>query len=90
MGKNIKFKHQDREIEAELLDYETIDEGWNKYRTEDGTVIKIKIVVSKIIRTNEFTQTGEPIYVVNSTNVIDAEVPEILKEGKKDKKENVQ
>jgi hypothetical protein len=39
----------------------------------------MKTVVTNIIRTDEFTPTGEPIYIVNSQNVLVADVPDELK-----------
>jgi ribosomal protein L13 len=42
-------------------------------------MIRMKTVVTNIIRTEEFTPTGEPIYVINSQNVVVADVPDGLK-----------
>jgi len=39
----------------------------------------MKTVVTNIIRTEEFTPSGEPVYIVNSQNVLVADVPDELK-----------
>jgi hypothetical protein len=41
----------------------------------------MKTVVTNIIRTEGFAPTGEPIYVVNSQNVLVADVPDELKKA---------
>lgn len=62
--------------EGDVIDFSVIKEEWNQYITSDGTIIKMKTVVSKIVRTNRVNEVGEPYYFVNSTNIVDAEVPE--------------
>jgi hypothetical protein len=52
---------------------------YNSYRLSDGAVIRMKTVVTNIIRTEEFTPTGEPVYIVNSQNVLVADVPDEMK-----------
>jgi hypothetical protein len=69
-----------REIEAEDIDFDTIKEDWNEYKLEDGSTLKIKLIVTGIIRTsNHDPMTGDPVYQVKSTNVVRVVVPEELK-----------
>lgn len=75
-------------IQGEQLEYKTLNEEWNKYEAEDGTTLKFKTVVSNIIRLSKYKPNGEPIYVVKSTNLLEADVPDILK-YKKHKKEEI-
>ena len=43
-------------------------------------MVRMKTVVTQvIIRTEEFTPDGEPMYIVNSQNVLVADVPDELK-----------
>lgn len=83
MGDRIKVKIKDQEVEGELINIKSAKEDWNEYVLEDGTKIKLKVVVSKIIRTDLVDDSGDPVYVVNSTNVVDALVPENLKAPQK-------
>ena len=64
-------------------DVEIIDEEdhWNTYQLKDGSVIKIKLIVRSIKRlTSKWQPDGNPIYLINSQNVIRmANVPKKLK-----------
>lgn len=77
------------EVEAIDVDFTTVNEDWNEYRLEDGTVLKFKTVVSSIIRTENYDpMTGDPVYHVRSTNLLRVKVPDELKRlpGKKKSK----
>src|SRR5215510_8100806 len=77
--KRVELRVGDKTIEGTLVDFETVREEYNSYKLSDGSMIRMKTVVTNIIRTEEFTPTGEPIYVVNSQNVLVADVPDGLK-----------
>jgi hypothetical protein len=68
------------EVEATNVDFETMQEDWNEYKLEDGTVLKFKTVVSSIIRTENYDpMSGDPVYHVRSTNILRVKVPDELK-----------
>lgn len=90
MAKSVKINFRGEDIDGEQLDFKIDSEDWNTYKMEDGSIIKVKTVVSKITRLNKYNEFGEPIYLVNSTNLIDADVPENLKQTKKNDKDKVQ
>jgi hypothetical protein len=77
--KKVELKLGDKTVEGTLVDFETMREEYNSYRLSDGAVIRMKTVVTNIIRTEEFTPTGEPVYIVNSQNVLVADVPDEMK-----------
>ena len=79
--KKVEVKLGDRNVEGELIDFETVREEYNIYRVGDGSTIKMKTVVTSIIRTSEFNPQGEPIYLINSQNVVVADVPDHLMKG---------
>jgi len=80
MGIKTKVEIMGKLVEGEEIEFEPIKEDWNIYKLKDDTTIKIKTVVSKVIRTNERHPTrNDPIYSVSSQNVVEAEVPEKLK-----------
>lgn len=74
-----KYNFQGREIMGEEIEFETEREGWNVYILEDGTKIKVKPVPTSFIRLDEYLPNGDPMYMVNATNIISADVPEGLK-----------
>ena len=86
MGQARTVDHEGKKVPGEELEFETVKENWNVYRAEDGTEIKMKSVVSNIIRLEAYKSDGEPIYVIKSTNLVASNVPEILKH-KPDEKE---
>ena len=77
--KRVELKLGDKTVEGTLVDFETVREEYNSYKLSDGSIIRMKTVVTNIIRTEEFTPTGEPVYIINSQNVLVADVPDQLK-----------
>lgn len=73
-----------REIVAEETVFRSPLESWSEYLVDDGTVIRLKPVVTEILKLeNEFDANGNPAYVVNAQNVLVVSAPEDLrrKEG---------
>ncbi len=69
-----------REVDAELIEASQSNERWNEYLLEDGTVLKIKLVVKKVLRTRElYDPSGNPVYAVESENVITVNAPDSLR-----------
>ena len=75
-----KIQFQGREVWGEEVEFEVESEGFNSYILHDGTKLKMKTVVTNVVRLEEYREAdGEPLYLVNSTNIVSAEVPENLK-----------
>ena len=71
-----------REIVGEILHFQSGGEHWNEYLVEDGTMIKIKLVASEVVRLQgEYDAGGNPVYLVQSTNVMSVSAPEDLMQG---------
>ncbi len=69
--------------DAEQVPVQSSEERWNQYLLEDGTVLKMKIVVTEVYRVDGiYDQDGNPVYHVKSTNVASADAPENLKQHK--------
>ena len=75
-----KFDLGGHQVNGERKAYNTISEPWNEYLLEDGSTIRLKLVVKDIIKTDKFHPDRTPVYIVQSTNVVDARVPENLKQ----------
>ena len=81
MAKRTKVQWGNEMVDGIDLDFRTLREEWNEYETEDGTRIRVKLVVSEIIRTDRFDhQTDQPMYVVRSGNIVVVKAPDELKE----------
>lgn len=59
------------------------DEHWNEYLLDDGSVVRVKLVLTEIIRIDDaHDDQGNPVYALNSTNVVSVSAPdELRKEG---------
>ncbi len=65
-----------RVVEAEQIDFEPMKEEWNEYSLSDGNVLRLKIIVTSIFRTEEKDPiTGFPLYFVQSNNVVTGYMP---------------
>ena len=70
----IKMNLGGQTVEAEKLEFKAIEEAWSFYRLEDGTVVKIKLIVSDLFKLpNNDPMTGMPQLLVKSTNVMSVE-----------------
>ncbi len=61
------------------IEFETERESWNSYILEDGTKVKLKAVASSIVRLDEYLPNGDPMYMVNASNVVATDIPDNLK-----------
>ena len=52
------------------MNFEAVKEEWNEYLLDDGTRLRVKLVVTKILRTNQIDPEGNPVYVITSQNVV--------------------
>ena len=80
MVNKIKINFGGEEVEALPIDINQTSEYWNQYLLDDGTVIKMKLVATKVLRVdNKYDQEGNPLYIIQSTNITSVNVPENLK-----------
>jgi len=76
-----KYNIGGREIMGEEVEFEPDGaEKWNVYILGDGTKLRMKSVVASIVRLDEYLPTGEPLYMVNASNIVATDVPDNLKE----------
>ena len=74
-----KVNFQGQEVWGEEVEFETEREEFNAYILHDGTKLKMKTVVADVLRLELRKPDGEPIYLVNSQNMVSAIVPDNLK-----------
>lgn len=81
MAQQRTIDYQGRKVQAEVVDFEPALENWTLYRLADGTEIKIKVSLLEVVRLlNDFDpQTGNPIYVFSSQQIVSVNAPENLK-----------
>jgi len=66
---------------AEVVDFESADqrEKWNVYSLEDGSELRVKLEITKVSRSKFFDATGDPIYFVDSENIVTVKSPPNLR-----------
>ena len=74
--KKMKLNLGGKAVEAEKMDFKPIDENWSLYRLEDGTVLKLRLIVSEIFKLpGADPLTGMPQFLAKSSNVMAVEPP---------------
>jgi len=66
------------------IDFKTLKEEWSEYELEDGTRLKVKLVLVDVVKLPVYNPLGEPVYRIVSQNIVRASyVPEDLKKKPK-------
>lgn len=52
------------------VDWTSEKEYWNEYKLDDGSTLKVKLVLQGVKRTDQYRPDGIPIYMINSQNVV--------------------
>jgi hypothetical protein len=83
LGRKKKIRLQDGSFaDATIVPFRGDVEHWNEYLLDDGTVVRMKLVVTEVARLDgEYDDEGNPVYVINSSNVTHVSAPEDLKKG---------
>lgn len=67
-------------VDAEVIPFRTPVEHWTEVLVDDGSVIKLKLVVTDIYRVvDQWDAEGQPSYVVRSTNIVRVDAPDDLR-----------
>jgi hypothetical protein len=70
-------------VDATELSFQNAREHWNEYLLDDGTIIKLKPVATEVFKLDgQYDPQGNPIYILQSTNVLVVNVPEEMKRPK--------
>ena len=68
------------QVEVAEVGFRSSLENWNEYLADDGTVIRLKLVVTEVLRVDgQYDPEGNPVYLVKSTNVTSISAPEELR-----------
>lgn len=70
----MKITLGDQVVEGEAMQFTAIEDPWILYKVSDGTVLKLKVVVSDIIKLPGTDPiTGFPQYMIRSSNILAVE-----------------
>jgi hypothetical protein len=68
------------EMDVTEVGFQSGGEHWNEYLADDGTVIRVKLVATEVLRVDGvYDPEGNPAYFVRSTNVTSVSAPEELR-----------
>ena len=68
------------EVGGTIMTFRSSGEYWNEYLVDDGSVIRIKLVATEILRLDDqYDPQGNPIYLVQSQNVMAVQAPDSLR-----------
>ena len=69
-----------RTADVTELGFRSAIENWNEYLIDDGTVVRMKLVVTEIVRVDgEYDKDGNPTYLIRSTAVPAISAPDDLR-----------
>ena len=70
-GDKLNIEYQGRMIEVDRVEFIERKEGWNEYQLTNGKVLRIKLIATTIFKAKtELDQAGNPLYIIQSQNVI--------------------
>jgi hypothetical protein len=67
-------------VELTELEFERVEEPWNEYKLTDGTVVRIRVLLTGIRRSPFFGLDGDPLYTVTSDVSTHISVPTELRQ----------
>ena len=80
MARIVQVKHQGKVFDAELVPVEESTERWTIIQLEDGTTIRLKPVITDVVRVpGQYDNEGQPMYIVKSANIMSVVAPESLR-----------
>jgi hypothetical protein len=67
----LKVTFLGKDVEATVVDFLTRKEDFNEYQLTDGQVLKMKLVVTRIMKLEgQKNPDGSQAYVISSANVV--------------------
>ncbi len=79
-GRKTKLNLNGQLVDATSVPVRSSQENWSEYILEDGTVIRMKLVVTEVFRVEGiYDPDGNPVYHIKSGNIASAMPPENLK-----------
>ena len=78
----LKAGKNDEEYTMTPVEIVSTEEQWTKVNLEDGTVLKVRVVVTRVARSTDKPipdSNGEPLYHIQSGTIVVADVPDGLR-----------
>jgi hypothetical protein len=65
-----KYPHEGKQVEGTPLTFKSDGEQWCNYTLEDGSTMKIKLVLMDVARLEAFGPNGDPVYFYAAQQVV--------------------
>lgn len=65
--------------QGKAIGFKPLAEEWNYYSIDDGYVLGLRVVVTKLMKTGQTDPTGLPMYIVQSQPLIQVLTPDEYK-----------
>ena len=66
-----KVRINDEDVDAAEMPFQNVAEHWNEYLLNDGSVIRLKSVVTEILKLEgKYDADGNPQYLIKSAQVV--------------------
>jgi hypothetical protein len=72
---NIKSLQELQSSAGKDIRFTTVYQDWNEYVVDDGTIIRIQPIVTKVVKTSKFDSKGFPVYLCNIQGNMDTKAP---------------
>jgi len=80
VGPKKQYSYEGKQVLGQQIDVESSSESWNTYKLEDGTVLKMKVVLLDVVRLdNEYDKAGNPVYQFSAHQIVGITPPDELK-----------
>lgn len=67
-------------VDGEVVEFEADKEQWSTYVLHDGTALKIKAVLTEVMRLEgAFSPTGDPVYMIQASQIVHVNAPDQLR-----------
>lgn len=81
MEKKVKVNFQGKLLDGVEMDFKAKEE-WSIVEVSDGTIIRMKPVPTIVVKVvDQYDPAGNPVYTVQTSNVMAVSAPEELKKG---------
>lgn len=58
------------------LKFEAANESWNEYRLEDGTLVRVRVIMVRAVRREgQFNEQGSPMYDLEMQQIVHVDAP---------------
>lgn len=75
-----KINFNGNEVYADNVDFEAEKELWSSYILHDGSMLKVKAVVTEVARLDGvYDQKGDPVYMIQASQVMHVTAPDSLR-----------